>query len=494
MNTEQNNPTMVISLPERRLLLWLFLLVATAFLAVQEGAVTSYDGQTTFEVTRSLVERGTFAVSEEFNTLPGPDGRNYSRYGLGLSLVAAIPYVVARPIAFASSDADDVLEAAVSSVMPLVGAALVVALYLLGRRIGARARAALLVAVGAVAGTFVLPYSKEFFSEPLTALCLVVAIERLLGGRTAVAGFALGAAVLVRAQSLLFAPVLLLVAWWQYGLRASLRTAASAAPGIVATFAYNIARFGHPLSFGYEDVGFTTPLLTGLAGLLFDPRKSLPLFAPIAVLLPFALWRLWRSNRPAFVLLAGNFGITFTTVAMWFAWHGGWCWGPRLLLPGLVPTIAGIGPWLVGRGRRYVAALLFALGLFVSLPALLVPTQAQQLELPRVPWQVLREGHFLPTQPLTSPSPLRQLQLVGPTTRYSLEHWNEGLDDGRNYLRYLSLWQLGLSRVFQLRGLLVSLTITLLLVLLLLISARKVRAALEQLYRLDAQSPQSLEN
>ena len=477
MNRAQDNATPTIGLAERRFALWLFVFIAAALLIVQEGAITGYDGQTMYEVTRSLVERGTFAVSEEFNTLPGPDGRHYSRYGLGLSLVAAIPYVAARPLAFTSSHAEHVLEAAVSSLMAFVVAALIVALYLLARRIGARCTAALLVALGAVAGTFVLPYSKEFFSEPLAALCVVVAIERFLGGSTGAAGFALGAAVVVRPQSLLFAPVLLLLAWWKYGFFASVRTAAGAAPGIVAAFAYNIARFGNPLRFGYEDVGFTTPLLTGLGGLLFDPRKSVLLFAPITVLLPFVLWRLWRCNRPAFVLIAGNFIISFATVAMWFAWHGGWCWGPRLLIPGFVPTMAAIGPWLVKPNRWRATPVLFGIGFAISLPALLVPTQAQQLERPRLSPQALRQGHFLPTQPLDSPFPRRQLQLVGPTLRYSIDHRYQRLSDGRNYLRYLSLWQLGATRVLQRTGLLVSLTVTFLLALLMVIAGHKMRGA-----------------
>ena len=202
---------------ERRLLISLFVLASSVLLIVQEGAITSYDGQTVYQVTRSLVERRTFAVSKEFNTQPGSDGRHYSRYGLGLSLVAAIPYLAARPIALAFNDPDHVLQAAVSSVMAFITAALIVALYLLARRMGAAAGSALLVAVGAVAGTFVLPYSKEFFSEPLTTLCLVVAIERLVACRSGAAGLALGAAVLVRPQSLLFTPVMLLVAWLQGG-------------------------------------------------------------------------------------------------------------------------------------------------------------------------------------------------------------------------------------------------------------------------------------
>jgi hypothetical protein len=473
---------------ERRLVAWLFVLVTAASLVVQEGAVTGYDGQTMYEVTRSMVERGTFAIDEEFNTLPGPDGREYSRYGLGLSLVAAIPYVASRQLTFSSRHSNHILEAAVSSVMAFITATLIVALYLLARRLGAELGAALLVAVGAVAGTFVLPYSKEFFSEPLTALCLVVTIERLVAGRSAAAGLAVGAAVLVRPQTLLFTPIVMLVAWFQNGFRASLRTGAGAAVGILATFAYNVARFGHPLRFGYEDVGFTTPLLTGMGGLLFEPTKSLLVFAPITVLLPFALWRLWHCNRAAFVLLASNFGIAFVAIAMWFAWHGGWCWGPRLMIPGLVPAIAAIGPWLVGATRRRTAAVLFAIGFAISLPALIVPTQAQQLNRPRVPAAVLRAGHFLPTQPLASPSPWRQLQLVAPTVRYSLEHRYKGLEDGRNYLRYLSLWQLGLTRRLQRTGLVVSMTITPLLLFVALVSGGRVRAASRDILRANGGS------
>ncbi len=90
---------------------------------------------------------------------------------------------------------------------------------------------------------------------------------------------------------------------------------------------------------------------------------------------------------------------------------------------------------------------------------------------------------MLPTQPLASPFPLRQFQLLGPTTRYSIEHPYTGLDDGRDYLRYLSLWQLGATRALQRTGLLVSLVITSLLMLMVVISARNVRRALADMGR-----------
>ena len=465
---------------ENRLALWLFVLVAAAFSIVQEGAITPYDGQTVYEVTRSMVDHGTIAVSNEFNTLRGPDGRAYSRYGLGMSLLAAIPYAAVRLFVAGSGHADQILEAVVSFVVGFVAAGLVVALYMLARRLGSSAPGAILVSVGAVVGTFVLPYGKEFLSEPLTAMCLVVAIERLLAGRPGTAGLALGAGVLGRPQCVLFAPLLILVAWARTGFSAAFRTGLGAVPGVAATLAYNMARFGHPLRFGYDDVGFTTPFLNGLAGLLFHPTKSLLLFAPISLIVPFALWRLWQVHRWAFVLIAGNFVVTFITAAMWFAWHGGWCWGPRLLIPGLMPTIAAIGPWLDRPSRQRTAAVLLVAGFAVSLPALLVSTQTQQLEAPRVSQEELWRGHYLPTQPLRSPRPLRQAELVIPTARYSVEHAYDRQSDGRNYLRYLSLWQFGAMRVLGRSGMIGGLAATALSMLVVLIAWRQVTQALRR--------------
>jgi hypothetical protein len=483
LRTLTTGPDCATSHPERRLLLWLLVLMTLAFSLFQEGVIVGYDGQTMYAVTESLVERGTVAISAEWNTLPGRGGLQYSRYGPGLSLAAVVPYVLARPFAVLSGHRAEVLAAAVAWLMPLISAALVVALYLLARRLGARVGAALMVGVGGVVGTFALPYSKEFFSEPLAALCLVVAMERLLAARPGTAGLATAAAVLTRAQTLLFAPVLLFVAWRRQGTAGLLRASAGLATGLVATLAYNIVRYGDPLSFGYQDVGFTTPLLKGAGGLLLNPLKSVFLFAPIVLLLPFALRDLWSRNRLAFLLIVGNLAITFATAALWFAWHGGWSWGPRLLLPGLVPAIAAIGPWISMRSRQRVAALLLAAGFLVSSPALIVSTQSQQLEVPPVP----PETHFLDTQPLSSPSVGRQFQLIPSRVRYSVEHLYENHPGGTEHLRSVSLWQLGMARVMGRAGLALGAAVTVAVLLLVVVAFHRLRGASRQLAHLDAE-------
>ena len=58
---------------ERRLVLALAVLAAAVFLIVQEGGVNNYDGRTMYEVTVAIVDRGTIAISGEWNTLPGND-------------------------------------------------------------------------------------------------------------------------------------------------------------------------------------------------------------------------------------------------------------------------------------------------------------------------------------------------------------------------------------------------------------------------------------
>jgi hypothetical protein len=465
--------------------MWLFVLMAAAFLVFQNGVVTGYDGGTMYEVTKSMVDRGTFAVPEEWNALPGRDGLAYSRYGLGLSVVAALPYALSRPLGDLLGRPEDVSSGAVSSVMPLIAAALVAALYLLARRMNAGVVPALIVAVGAVVGTFMLPYSKDFFSEPLATLLLVIAIERMLAGRAATAGLAMGAAVLTRPQTLLFAPVLVLVAWHQHGRSGLVRTVTGLAPGLILTFAYNILRFQDPFLFGYQDSGFTTPFIDGARGLLFEPTKSVFLFAPIVVLLPFALRRLWRKDRPAFVLIGGNLAITFVMIATWFAWHGGWCWGPRLLLPGIIPAIAAIGPWLSTATRRGAATTLFAFGFLVSFPALIVSTQAQQFEVRSPPpWT-----HFLPTQPLASPSVQRQFGLIMPNARYTIDHLYEDEGDGKNNLRSLSLWQFGVIRALGRAGLAVSVAGTAFLLVLAVWSYRRLRPLVQEVIEVDPWEP-----
>jgi hypothetical protein len=416
---------------DRRAMVALFAVAAGLFLLLQSGSITVSDGRSMYETTRAMVEHRSLDIGPELG-VAGRDGGHYSRYGIALPVVSMVPYLIAKPAAalVGGARADLITQAAVATTMPLIGAGLVVAMFALARRLGAGRRAALLVSLGGVVGTFALPYTKSFFSEPLAALAIVAAIERALADRYRASTLWIVVAFLTRPQSLAFVPVLAIVMMRRGGRRAAIEAAPAGAAGVLLLCAYNVARFGDALSFGYADApGFTAPFWTAARGLILDADKGVIFFAPVVLLAPFALRALWRSSRDAVTLLTLNLVFTFVLAAGWWSWAGGWSWGPRLVLPGVLPLLCAIGPWLErSDARRKAVVVALAAGLLVSASAMLVSQRTQQLDPGR-----------------DAPSIARQYALVMPVARYTAHNFRaRGAGDAR---RYLDLWQVNVGGV-----------------------------------------------
>jgi hypothetical protein len=410
--------------------------VALFLLLVGQAQVTVLDGNSMLAVAQSIVHDGSLSVPPELG-VPGENGVTYfSKYGLLLPLLSVLPVLVAQPIGALTGRVDLVEAAAAASIMPLVAGALAGALFELGRRLGAPQRAAALVAAGTVLGTYLLPYGRDFFTEPLVALGLVVTVERALAHREQQAAIALALAVLARPQSAAFAPLLLgFLALRGDGLRAIARTVPPLAVAALVTIAYNLHRFADPLEFGYRppvDPGFTTPLLEGASGLLFSPEKSLLLFAPALVLAPFAFVTLWRRERATAALLLALFAATFVLAATWHSWQGGWSWGPRLVIPGVALVLVALGPWIgTTRKRMWLAGALFALGFVLSFAAVLAPPGMQLID--REPGTV-------------GPQIVRQYRELPRLTENSIDAADDRAARDADYRRYLALWQANLVR------------------------------------------------
>lgn len=244
--------------------MWLFVCHVVPLLLIHNGGLSGLDGETFYQVARSVVDHHRLDVGRGFNTTTGLGGHEYAKSNLGLPALGAVVYFLSTPVTwFTPEHSDQIRTAIVGGSMTLIVAAIVVAVYRLARTIGASPSSALVVGIGAVAGSYLLPYSKEFFAEPLAALGIVIAIERTLAGRPGPAGTGFAVAVLARAQSLLMAPILIWVIVRRCGARGGIIAAAPVGVSAALTAAYNAARFGNPLDFGYHDEGFTMPFVRG---------------------------------------------------------------------------------------------------------------------------------------------------------------------------------------------------------------------------------------
>ena len=401
-----------------------FLILLSVYLLTHGGDFFITDGVVMFRTTEALVDRHTLVLEPDSGLsqiVAGQDGQHYSKYGIGQPLAATVPYYLAKvvhPAAFSymwHKAVENYLVSLFNQIVTAFTGALVVLLaYRLGN--GLRLSVGLAFAWGFC--TLAWPYSKTFFSEPLFTCCLVLATLGLLAynqssgtGRfawLAAAGFALGYAVLVRVAGLiLLAPFGAYFVWasmrhaegalirsvwdrvrrvdgaqqhsWQQFTRDAIPAALSfglpIAASLIIVVWHNIARFGNVFDEGYlaTDETFSTPLLTGLAGLLLSPGKSIFLYVPLTILAVVGWQRLWKEQPATAALWSGLIAVTLVQTALWWAWWGGWNWGPRLLVPVLPFVVVSLGTILRQSHAARIAVWPFALaGLVVALLGVLV--------------------------------------------------------------------------------------------------------------------------
>lgn len=118
------------------------------------------------------------------------------------------------------------------------------------------------------------------------------------------------------------------------------------------------------LSGGYEG-GFSSTPLAGIHGFLFSLGKSLFLYNPPLLLMPWALWAGRHLFRQESGLISFSLLPAFLIYAWWSNWWGGWGWGPRHLVP-LLPLFFIPLAFLLDRSRqndRPMIVMLFILGI-----------------------------------------------------------------------------------------------------------------------------------
>ena len=369
-----------------------------------QGYIANPDSGAMLNVARSIVHKGSFEASpcepvERSNScVPGVDGRLYASFGLLPSVIAALPLAAGEELAkLTHKDPKLLSEFLVSMSSLLAGTLVPIVLVLWLTRMGFSWEPSVITALLLYFGTALWFHSvKNFQSEPFCALGLLTAAYLLGAGDTRSSGFLLsgfvfGCSVACRVFGLIFAPAFVAYcialpnpgSWGRRLSRAVMFGVGALVPvGFVAWT--NYLRFGDVTKTGYHlaipSVAYllSNPLIEGTRGLLFDGEVGLVWFTPWIVLVPLALVRFWKVRPLECVLSLAILLESVLFFACYAAWHGGWSYGPRLLVPSLpfaaLPLVVLFERWRQNRAAaRIVFATLAVASVFVQLSGLPYP-------------------------------------------------------------------------------------------------------------------------
>ena len=419
-------------------------LAVTAFLVYAltgGGRVVGSDEVTMLELSRAMLRGGI--VVPEGSTIPGPDGRLYTKNTAGQA-VLALPLVAFSETGAAAlglGPAKRVLAVrfGASFFNALVTALLLGVFYAGACALGAGSGAAL---AGAALLGFTTPtwiYAKSFMAEPLQSLGLLLvliaaallpaAAPQARGRLGLVAG--LGALVAVSAKlTMLPLALVCLVPMIGAPLELWVGPALGLALALAGHAAYGWARFGSPFETGYgpqaSPAAFSTPALVGLYGLLLSSGKGAAWFAPALWLAPGGWWTAtrrttapraaapgrtrarWSELTPAGRAAWGTLALWAVGLAMYCRfqhWAGDGSFGPRYLVPLLPPAFLLVACALhrASRALRRAALALGILGLLVTLGGVGVYFGAQMREAGDYPYTLpledprfMSDSHFNP--------------------------------------------------------------------------------------------------
>ncbi len=350
----------------------------------------------------AMVDHGTLSIDEpvrrygEIYDRARRDGRYYTDKAPGSSLLAAVPYWVARrftePSDWRIHELVNLMRTWVMLPVSLIG-------FLWLRRFLRRLRlgppAIDVASLGWILGTSAFHYGSAFYGHQLVAVCLLGALalahdaeraQEESGRGRAVhlsmlgAGMLAGFAGLTEYQAGIPAAMLALyvVAGPVRKRPLALVTFISGAlPFALLLFGYNTLAFGGPLKLSYQFLidpslrelhgqgigGVAAPHWDYAVGGLFSLHRGFFATSPLLLLALPGLAVLWRRGARRLSVLVGAALIYFLLfISSTKIWYAGWGFGPRLLVPVMAWTAVPVAA-CIDAMERWPIASGFARGL-----------------------------------------------------------------------------------------------------------------------------------
>ncbi|MBE7554737.1 MAG: glycosyltransferase family 39 protein [Anaerolineales bacterium] len=332
---------------DKSLAAFLALLLFGLYMFTFDGTLHSTDGLAMFAVTENLVKHVQFDIRQLENwenvTL-GVDGKPYTVFPIGPTLFMLPLFALA--LVFPGLG----LTQTTMILMPLCSALSAAYLYLIARRLGYSPGISVVTSLLAGLGTMTWLRTRDLVADPLILLGFTATLYYALAyrqdqklGYAALMGLSLGFTVLNKVINATTVPFFL---WYlvvpgfdvfrfkKFHWRAGFITVLPVVAAILITGIYNELRFGSYFDSGFRGpITFSTPAWIGFIGVIISPYKSLLLYVPLFLLIPFVIKETWQKHSREVILILA---ILFSQMLLFGAWHdwgGGKNWGPRYLVP-----------------------------------------------------------------------------------------------------------------------------------------------------------------
>lgn len=268
----------------------------------------------------------------------------YTKHGLGLPLLVALPYEWFGRVGAVSI----VLAAAI---------ALAGQMYLLARQSTASSPLAAAIALGLALTMPIMPYSHLLFPEVPSALLLLYAIRRVASltntpAQWLLTGSAIGFLPWLHQRfaitSAILTVVVLIQFWRRWDARNAIAVLLPVAIGGVSLIAFNLWLYTFPVQPPENHDGFNdlTGTVNGAFGLLLDAQWGLWIVAPLMLLAIAALPWWWEADRDTFQVAALALTPYLFLLAFYSAWWGSWGPPARYLVPVVPLAAAPLAAWL----------------------------------------------------------------------------------------------------------------------------------------------------
>lgn len=354
------------------------------------------DGGDRFKVTESIVEHHTFSVPEGIG-IKGKDGKNYSWYGIGQSLVSIPLYLLGKFISrsFPNIESNYFTEFSVSFLNVFIGAGICTFIFIFSLLLGFSKRISFTLSILYGICTFSAVHIRDSYELQTTMfllgafLSLYIYSKKMNKMWLVATGIFAGMSITTRfTSSILIVPMVRFL-WvkfrkekmWNF-LKALLLFVFCLVPFCIFYLYYNHLRFGSLLERGYgkiclgtygSEIPLTNSYLKSLFGIILSPGKGLLFYSPILLLGIVSFRFFYKKDKLVANLFLMTILLYICFYAIFYFWHGSMCWGPRYLLPIVPLLLIPIGLLMETKKYRRIVTvfvvILSIIGFIIQFPA-----------------------------------------------------------------------------------------------------------------------------